>query len=184
MEADMEQHNDKKKKRKPKKIAKRKGKKRQQIMLEDDVEEVIDLVNGLKPPGFDVEDTQSQPQSRRGSSMTNSMPTQYLLNPQEVARRASDFGALKSSNEEEISNGEEIERRDSIENYTTTVRGSTKRGSVTLRLEEEEAEMNLKRMKETLQAMETKKRAQKEFCWDSVSNRKVEEDEPPKSNIR
>ena len=178
MDDNPELHKDKKKK-KPRKIAKRKGKKRQQTVLETDVEEVIGLVSGLKPPGVEIEDTQSQPQSRRGSSMANTMPMQYLLNPQEVARRASDIGMLKVSFEEPS-----VDVDQETEIYTKTLRGSTKRGSVTLGLEDEEAQLTLKRIKSSLKAMETTKKAQQEFCWDSVCNTKKKENEPKEGYVR
>ena len=184
MDDNSELHKDKKKK-KPRKIARRKGKKRQQTVLETDVEEVIGLVSGLKPPGVEIEDTQSQPQSRRGSSMANTMPMQYLLNPQEVARRASDIGMLKVSFEEpSVDVDQATERRDSTEIYTKTLRGSTKRGSVTLGLEDEEAQLNLKRIKSSLKAMEFTKKAQKQFCWDSVKDTKEEKKELKGGHVR
>ena len=71
---------------------KRKGKK----LKHECIEEVTLLVKDLKvetldfslgPPEITLEETQSQPESRRGSTSTQAVPVQFLLNPKEVSRR-------------------------------------------------------------------------------------------------
>ena len=159
------------KKKKARKILKRKVKK------EKGVDEVTSLVKGLKVnqadssldiPSIEVDETKSQPQSRRGSTNGQSLPVQFLLNPKEVLRRSSDAGALKVNFKEEIKQDiirEHDKRRDSTEYFTKTRRGSIKRGSLTM---QEEEELETKRLKAAVEAMGMRKQAQKDFCWDTV----------------
>ena len=79
------------KKKKGRRVLKRKGKKPK----DECVEQVTILVKDLKVepldsslglPKITVAETQSQPQSRRGSTNTQAVPVQFLLNPKEVAR--------------------------------------------------------------------------------------------------
>ena len=119
------------------------------------------LDSSLGLPEITVAETQSQPQSRRGSTNTQAVPVQFLLNPKEVARRASAVSALLVENkEEEEQRGEGNRRRDSI-----TRRGSVKRGSLTW---QEKEELETKRLKAAIEAMGMMKKAQKDFTWDSV----------------
>ena len=154
------------KKKKGRRILKRKVKKGK----DETVEEVTSLVKDLKVqpldcslgvPDIKIEETQSQPQSRRGSTNTQSVPVQFLLNPKEVARRSSDASAMQGGFKEENENvNDHNKRRDSI-----TRRGSVKRGSLTW---QEEEELETKRLKAAIEAMGMRKKAQKEFTWDSV----------------
>ena len=94
METDKER-----KKKKGRRVLKRKGKKPKDYCVEQVTILVKDLNvepldSSLGPPEIPVEETQSQPESRRGSTSTQAVPVQFLLNPREVARRASDVSAL------------------------------------------------------------------------------------------
>ena len=164
------------KKKKVKKVLKRKVKKDKG----ESVDEVTSLVKGLKVkppenaldvPDITVAETKSQPQSRRGSTSIQALPVQFLLNPKEVSRRSSD-AAMPIIFKEEDENladhnnrRDSDKRRDSIENWNKTRRGSMKRGSLTW---QEEEELETKRLKAAIEAMGMRKKAQKEFCWDSV----------------
>ena len=101
----------------------------------------------------------SQPLSRRGSSNSQAVPVQFLLNCKEVAMRASEG----YKDQEEEHGGEHNRRRDSIMR-----RGSIKQGSVTRQEEEEET----KRQKAELEAMAMLRKAQQEFTWDSFKHDK------------
>ena len=150
------------KKKKGKRLLKRKAKKG----TDGTVEEVASLVNDLKVdhldstlhvPEITVTETQSQPGSRRSST---AVPVQLMINPGEVARRASDVGTVHADYMEDYEYQER--RRDSI-----TRRGSVKRGSISYKDEEK---LETKRLKAALDAMGVMKKAQKEFTWDSVSS--------------
>ena len=148
------------KKKKGKRILKRKAKKG----TDGTIEEVASLVNDLKVghldstldvPEITVTESQSQPGSRRSSHV---VPVQLMINPGEVARRASDAGAGQPDYMEDYEYQER--RRDSI-----TRRGSVKRGSISYKDEEG---LETKRLKAALDAMGVRKKAQKEFTWDII----------------
>ena len=113
--------------------------------------------SSLRHPKITEVKMKSQPLSRRGSSNSQAVPVQFLLNCKEVAMRASEG----YKNQDEELGGEHNRRRDSIMR-----RGSIKQGSVTRQEEEEET----KRQKAELEAMAMLKKAQKEFTWDSVKH--------------
>ena len=77
---------EKQKKRKPRKVIKRKSFRRDKSQ---NVEEVTNMVDGLKVnnghgdnPDVFIEESKSQPQSRRNSTL----PSSILLNPSEITR--------------------------------------------------------------------------------------------------
>ena len=111
----------------------------------------------------EINEMKSHPLFRRGSSNSQAVPSQFLLNPKEVAKRASDVPVLKVGykDQEEGHSGDHNRRRDSIMR-----RESIKQGSVTRQEEEEET----KRQKGVLEAMAMLRKAQKEFTWDSVKH--------------
>ena len=96
----MEIENEKRTKKKPRKIIKKKSFRKEKSQ---NVEEVTNMVGGLKVnQGGDVpdiyvggiEESRSQPSSRRNSNI----PPALLLNPQELTRRASNAALLPSDN--------------------------------------------------------------------------------------
>ena len=186
----MEIENEKRKK-KPKKIVKRKSFRKDKNVNVEDVATKVDGMrinkgnDGLGIPDIYVEESRSQPGSRRNSNI----PGPLLLNPSEVTRRASMVPTditrrssnasmvptditRRSSNASMIPDGSSYVRRESQD---TTRRGSIKRGSISW--EEEEA-LEAKKLKATLEAMGMIKKKQKEFTWDSVQQEKREEEDP------
>ena len=90
----MEIENEKQKKRKPRKVIKRKSFRKEKSQ---NVEEVTNMVDGLKVnlghddnPDVFIEESRSQPQSRRNSTL----PPSLLLNPSEVTRCSVHFSSI------------------------------------------------------------------------------------------
>ena len=138
------------KKKKARRFAKQKGGKQKSSVVDDEVEIVTDMVQSLKAPGICIDGTQSQPQSRRGSSTKNVQATALLEN---ALRRSSDVGGLKQFEDEE-EKYESFNGRD-VDVFITTRRGSVKRGSISLKLDEKDDDPNFKRIKSTFEASET-----------------------------
>ena len=152
-----------KKKKKPRKVVRRKTLRREKT---EHVEEITNRVGGLKVEASPVDQSRSQPSSRRGSTL----PSALLLNPGELTRRASnavmtdlpDLGSRRGSQVVEP------ERRGEV-----TRRGSVKRGSISW---EQEDQMESKKLKAALEAMGMMKKKQKEFLWDSVNSSSSKEE--------
>ena len=151
--------------KKPRKIIRRKSTRKEKSK---NVEEVTEMVGGLKvmhPTANEIEETRSQPQSRRNSSVM--LANEALTLP----RRASNVALLSLGKEES-------ESRENLR------RGSVKRESVSYM--EDEDGLEAKKIKATLEAMGLLKKKQREFTWDEkkVTKDKVLEKWKPATRAR
>ena len=147
------------KRKKGRRVLKRRPKKDKTDCVDEMTSLVRDMTvqsqeHQLHIPEVNVIETQSQPQSRRGSSTNQSEDLEFLQNPGYFPRRSSETHI----HEENIS--EHLRKKE-----TYTRKGSIKRGS--LMLDDEEVS-EVKRLKAEMEAKEMMKKAQKEFTWDTV----------------
>ena len=180
----MELESDKRRK-KPRKVVKRKSVRRGK---EEHVDELTSKVGGLKvegsaeAPNDYIGETRSQPGSRRGSTL----PSAFLANPAEAARRASNASIPGWSRRGSQVRGElrgatvvssccalQVVDHSGVRAEVTR-RGSIKRGSITW---DEEGDLEAKKLKAALDAMGMLKKKQKEFTWDAVNPASSEESE-------
>ena len=138
-----------KQKKKQRKVVKRKSVRKKSR----NVEQVTDMVDSLKVhqgPSIVIEETRSQPGSRRNSSLA----------PEEMPRRSSNVGILTTKSQQSSH-----PRKDSDPSLDdgSTRRASVKRGS----LFEDEEDLEAKKIKAALTAMGLLKKKQKAFTWDT-----------------
>ena len=145
----MDLENEKQKKKQKKVVRKKSFRKKTK-----NVNEVTEMVDGLKVnlgPNIVIEETRSQPGSRRSSSVA----------PEEMPqRRASnvDFQHIK------------VVEPNTEDNPMMTRRASVKRGSI-FHVEDEE-DLEAKKVKAALNAMGLLKKKQKAFTWDTQTTAK------------
>ena len=148
----MDLENEKQKKKQKKVVRKKSFRKKTK-----NVNEVTEMVDGLKVnlgPNIVIEETRSQPGSRRSSSVA----------PEEMPqRRASNVGTLDFQHIKVVEPNTE-------DNPMMTRRASVKRGSI-FHVEDEE-DLEAKKVKAALNAMGLLKKKQKAFTWDTQTTAK------------
>ena len=155
MEKEMDLDNEKQKKKQKKVIKKKSFRKKSK-----NVTEVTEMVDGLKVnhgPDIVIEETRSQPGSRRNSSFSSEDLPQ---------RRASNVGINHQSKDAEPH---------TEDGSIMTRRASVKRGSIFYA--EDEEDLEAKKVKAALNAMGLLKKKQKAFTWDTqtTTNKKIED---------